>query len=450
MIDFLTADLLKLLCKEGIERDARACGFVERRSPITGTAFLLSMMTGPQATRDATLAELSAFLENAVGVVVSPQALDERFGDRAVAFLELCLQKSLAVAASMPHRVKALSRFDHAYLVDSTNFNLAPGLAGMFKGNSGGASAAAMRIQFALDFCTGAMHQEVGDVRLSDPPALAGLVEQGKVPMDGNTLLIADLGYYKTETIDRICQKPGVSFISKVPGHKLYLKANGEPLDLEAKLKARPRAFEEIVVVGGARCRLVAARLDGATAGERIRKADIEANRKNKSGRISEKYRRFLHYSMFLTNLPAEYGMEELYVLYRIRWQVELVFKGWKSVLCIHRQRSAKEARVRCEVYGRLMAATIAAVLEGIASLTLDGIIVSRFRAMKAFAAHAHGLSRAIVRGQSVLALAIRKLLEFFARRCRKTSSTKRPHIEERLENIFLATTKTAQVTSLA
>ena len=441
-MESLTADLLKLLCKDGIERDARTCGFVERRSPITGTAFLLAMMTGPQATRGATLAELSAFLESTAGIGVSPQALDERFSDQAAAFLEVCLQKSLVAASSMPHRVNALSRFDHAYLVDSTNFNLVPALASVFKGNGGGASAAAMRIQFALDFCTGAMYQEIGDVRLSDPPTLAGLVEKEKVPMDGSTLLIADLGYHKTETIARICAKPGVCFISKIPGHNHYVKADGAFFDLDSRLKKRPRAFEEIVIVGGARCRLVATRLDGATAGERIRKADIEANRKQKSGRISDKYRRFLHYSMFLTNLPDEYKMEELYVLYRIRWQVELVFKGWKSVLNIDRQRSAKAARIRCEVYGRLIAATVAAVLEGIASLNLDAIVVSRFKTLKAFAAHAYELSMAIVRGGKVLERKIGRLLDFITKRCRKTTSAKRPHIEKRLEDIFKTTSK--------
>jgi len=452
MMESLTADLLKLLCKEGIERDARASGFVERRSPITDTAFLIAMMTGPQATRDATLAELSAFLENTAGVTVSPQALDERFCDQAGAFLEISLRKSLAAAASMPHRVQALSRFDHAYLMDSTNFNLVPGLAGVFKGNGGGASTSAMRIQFALDFCTGAMYQEIGDVRLSDPPALSSLVEEGKVPLDGNTLLIADLGYYKAQTIACMCAIPGVSFLSKVPGRgsRLYVKANGEPLDLDTRLKGHPQAFEEIVVIGGAKCRLVATRLDDATAKDRIRKADTEANKKHKSGRISEKYRRFLHYSMFLTNLPDDYRMEELYVLYRIRWQVELVFKGWKSVLGIHRQRSAKAARVRCEVYGRLIAATVAAVLEGLASLTLDGIVVSRFKALKAFAAHAHELSKAIVRGKRALMQAIKRLLNFIAKRCRKTNSSKQPHIEERLENIFPPTRKSAQTPALA
>ena len=52
-----------------------------------------------------------------------------------------------------------------------------------------------------------------------------------------------------------------------------------------------------------------------AASADRIRKADTEATKKHKSGRISEKYRRFLHYSMFLTNMPDDYRMEELYVL---------------------------------------------------------------------------------------------------------------------------------------
>jgi hypothetical protein len=450
MMEALTADILKLLCKEGIERDARTSGFVERQSPITGTAFLLAMMNGPQATRGATLAELSAFLQSTAGITVSPQALDERFTDKAATFLEICLRKSLAAASSMPHRVKALARFDHAYLLDSTNFNLVPALAGVFKGNGGGASAAAMRIQFALDFCTGAMYQEIGDVRLSDTPTLSSLVQEEKVPMDGKTLLIMDLGYYKTDTIASMCTKPGVSFLSKVPNHKHYIKENGDPLNLDARLKKSPKAFEEIVFVGGAKCRLIAARLDGTTAGIRIRKADTEANKKHKSGRISDKYRRFLHYSMFLTNLPDDYQMEELYTLYRIRWQVELVFKGWKSVLGIHRQKSAKAARVRCEVIGRLIAATISAVLEGIASLSLDEIVLSRFKSLKAFTAHAHELTMAILRGKGQLKFFLMRLLEFFARRCKKTKSSKRPRIEDRLEKVFLGPTTKKRKVALA
>lgn len=433
----MKTDLLKFLCKDEIEKDARAAGFVERRSPVSGTAFLLAMMAGPQACNDATLGELSAFLQSAANVRVTPQALDGRFHDRAAAFLETCLQKLLASAGSMPHRIGALSRFDHAYLMDSTNFDLSPSLAGVFKGSGGGASKSAMRIQFALDFCTGSMYQEIGDVRLSDPPALAGLVQDGKVPMDGNTLILADLGYYKAETIADICARPGHFFVSKVPYNRHFQKPNGEPLDLDGIINGRPHSFEEIVVVGGAKCRLVATRLDDSMAGERMRKADATSAKKQRSGSVADKYRRFLHYAMFLTNLEDRYQMQELYTLYRIRWQIELVFKGWKSVLGIDRHRSAKAARVRCEVYGRLIAATVAAIIEGLSAMSCETLVLSRFKALKAFAARSHEFARAIVRGPKTLEKTIDELVEFIAKRCRKSRSRNKPSIEERLNNAF-------------
>ena len=438
-IELLKTKLLKSLREEEIEKDARATGFVERRSPVSGTAFLLAMMAGPQAAGEATLTELSAFLESAANVRVTPQALDGRFHDRAADFLETCLQKILASAGSMPHKVTALSRFDHAYLMDSTNFDLSPSLSGVFKGSGGGASKSAMRIQFALDFCTGTMHQEIGDVRLSDPPALASMVQNGKVPLDGRSLILADLGYYKTETIADICARPGLFFISKVPYNRHFNKPDGNRLDLDRILLDRPQAFEEIVVVGGARCRLVASRLDGATAGERIRKADATSAKKQRSGFVADKYRRFLHYSMFLTNLDDEYRMEKLYVLYRIRWQIELVFKGWKSVLGIDRHRSAKAARVRCEVYGRLIAATVAAVIEGLSAMTCEARILSRFKTLKVLAARSYEFARAILRGPKTLETTIDELVEFIAKRCRKSRSKHKPSIEERLKNAFIA-----------
>ena len=444
-IKLLKADILKILRKDEIEKQARTTGFVERRSPISGTEFLLAMMAGPQACGEATLGELSAFLQSTASVQVTPQALDGRFHDRAVAFLQVCLQKLLASAGAMPHSVAALSRFDHAYLMDSTNFDLSPSLSEVFKGSGGGASKSAMRIQFALDFCTGAMYQDIGDVKLSDPPALAGLVQNGKVPMDGNTLILADLGYYKAETIADICARPGHFFISKVPYNRHYNKPNGAPLDLDKILLERPQSFEEIVVVGGARCRLVASRLDAATAGERIRKADATSARKQRSGFVADNYRRFLHYSMFLTNLDDEYRMEQLYVLYRIRWQIELVFKGWKSVLGIDRHRSAKAARVRCEVYGRLIAATVAAVIEGLSAMACQTLVLSRFKTLKAFATRSYEFARAVIRGPKTLEKTIDELVEFIAKRCRKSSSKHKPSIEERLKSAFPAENKRAK-----
>jgi hypothetical protein len=45
--------------------------------------------------------------------------------------------------------------------------------------------------------------------------------------------------------------------------------------------------------------------------------------------------------------------------LYRARWQIERVFRTAKSVLRLNQTEGDKEARVRCELWARLMAAVV-------------------------------------------------------------------------------------------
>lgn len=426
-------NILNLFDKNEIEALARKTGFVERKSPITGTAFLLAMMAGTQGTAEGTLTELASFLFATGSIKISPQALDARFSQEASAFLEACLNKALALLRTSPHRIGILSKFNHVYAIDSTNFNLAPELAPIFKGNSGTASKSAMRIQFVLDFCTEAMFLEIGDVRLSDPAALADVVRDEKVPLDGNCLFLPDLGYFKSSTFASISSKEGLFFLSKLyPGVKIY-RENSEELDLDQKLKMNPAHFEEDILIGGAKCRLVAVRLDDETAGQRIRKA--YSGKGAKSGQITEKYRRFLHYSTFITNLPKEYTMAQLYTLYRIRWQVELVFKSWKSVLGIDRQRSAKHARVMCEVYGKLIAATLASLLERATGVDVGRIVISRIKATKTIKCYAAMLAVAVIEGEKATVIVIKRITASMARLCQKSEGSKKPTIETRLQN---------------
>jgi hypothetical protein len=62
--------------------------------------------------------------------------------------------------------------------------------------------------------------------------------------------------------------------------------------------------------------------------------------------------------------LKAEY----VDVIYSLRWQIELVFKLWKSHLCLDEWRTHQPWRVLCEVYAKLLAILIqhgACVLAG-------------------------------------------------------------------------------------
>jgi hypothetical protein len=106
-----------------VEAMARQCGFVRRRSPVTGMRFMLTFTTGLLNTPDGTLAQLAAFLGTTCGAEVSPQAVDERINPMAKEFMGMCLRRALKMSAAIPRgAATVLDRFDHVYVVDSTNF----------------------------------------------------------------------------------------------------------------------------------------------------------------------------------------------------------------------------------------------------------------------------------------------------------------------------------------
>jgi hypothetical protein len=50
---------------------------------------------------------------------------------------------------------------------------------------------------------------------------------------------------------------------------------------------------------------------------------------------------------------------DEVFILGRYRWQIELLFKLWKSDLQIDKWRTTNPYRILCELYGKLMAAIV-------------------------------------------------------------------------------------------
>ena len=56
-----------------------------------------------------------------------------------------------------------------------------------------------------------------------------------------------------------------------------------------------------------------------------------------------------------MTNVPrAVVSAREVWVLARVRWQIEILFRVWKSVLQVDAWRSQSPWRVLCEVYAKL------------------------------------------------------------------------------------------------
>jgi hypothetical protein len=59
---------------------------------------------------------------------------------------------------------------------------------------------------------------------------------------------------------------------------------------------------------------------------------------------------------------------EDVPTLYRVRWQIELTFKNWKSLLSINILKGTRRERIECFLYGRLTAIVILTMICGTAA----------------------------------------------------------------------------------
>jgi len=63
-----------------------------------------------------------------------------------------------------------------------------------------------------------------------------------------------------------------------------------------------------------------------------------------------------LKYAIFITNIPKEkVSAEMIGTLYKIRWQIELIFKEFKSLMKIDVMHGKNEATINTFIYGKLI-----------------------------------------------------------------------------------------------
>ena len=86
--------------RDEVETVARQSEFVQRRSPVTGMRFLLTITTGLLNTPDGTLAQLAAFLGATCGATVSPQAVDDERARVASAQATVAAARAQVAAAT--------------------------------------------------------------------------------------------------------------------------------------------------------------------------------------------------------------------------------------------------------------------------------------------------------------------------------------------------------------
>ena len=102
-------------------------------------------------------------------------------------------------------------------------------------------------------------------------------------------------------------------------------------------------------------CRLLAVRAPQEVVDQRRRRLHADARRRGTTPSAASLA--LAAWTILITNVPVErLTVREALIVARTRWQVELLFKLWKSHGRIDESHSEKPWRILCEVYAKLLA----------------------------------------------------------------------------------------------
>ena len=191
-----------------------------------------------------------------------------------------------------------------------------------------------------------------------------------------HALLMVDLGYFKLAAFAKIAAAQAY-FLSRLNHQTTLLEVVGgrpQPLDLPRSLARETYALLEKRVLLGTRervaARLIAVRMPDAVINERRRQARAVAKKRGYTP--SQAHLTLLAWNLFIANVPSTvWSPQTVGVAYSLRWQVELVFKSWKSGLHLATVTTTTKNSTLCYLYGRMLLILLTSALCSTLRLTV-------------------------------------------------------------------------------
>jgi len=360
--------LTEFFSSDQIEASARRTKFVQRASKITGKVFLALITLGRWSTAKTTVPQLAtkaAQLDEPVEI--TPEALQQRMTARAVAFLQDLLQTAFAKlhTGDTVCEEGIFTPFSRVHIADSTGFGLPESLAKEFPGAGGSGSKAGAKIQLVWEYKSHTFdHFALIPWNVPDSKYVDTVVELARAA----ALFLFDLGYFKLAAFAKIVAAQAY-FLSRLNHQATVREVVGgrhQALDLATSLAHDPRPVVEKPVVLGAyeriTTRLIAVRMPESIVNERRRQAYAAAKKAGYTP--TQAHLALLAWNLFITNVPATvWTAKTVATAYTLRWQVELVFRGWKSGLHVATLTTTTKHSTLCYLYGRMLLILVTAAL---------------------------------------------------------------------------------------
>ncbi len=363
----------------------RESGLVQRSSArLNGAILAQSLVFGFLANPEASYSQLR-HVAASLGVQVSRQAIEQRMGQASVVFLRQLLEEATGQVIESEGRMpELLSRFQGVYLQDGTKISLPSSLAKAWPGNSRenspspkGCMQVQVRLEVAQGRWTGLWLQHGREHEATGAPV--------ETPLPEGALWVVDSGYRNLAALRRLGQTN--RFWIMPPHANLVVRDDhGVSRSLTELLQHQTRDVVDLDVQAGLQerlpVRLIAVRVPAAQAERRRQGAtgeislppkgvqrpnarkhsaltqagtrDMHAASSHKKRHTSNARLRLMDWTIILTNVPrTKLSVTEVLVLYRCRWQMELLWKLSKEIGHVDTWRSEKPERILTEILAK-------------------------------------------------------------------------------------------------
>jgi len=417
-VESIAKRLVKVVGEVEVERMARECGMLRRKRNITPMGLLTACLSTLGVAEARWLADIVRTFNKFNDKPVQYKPFHNQLAKAAFPrFLQLVVRRAIAnfampILASIPK--DKLAQFRDILIHDGCSFALKDALAKQWPGRFTNVTPAAVELHVTMSAFT----DQLLAVTLA-PDKEAERKFAPKASEVAGCLLLEDRGYEHRQ------------FFLDVQAAKGFYIIRG-------KINIRPTIRKAYNRSGRRLRHLEGKRLQWKILPQETVDLDIDwGNGKSLyQGRLVAIYKRGKHnkktFAYLHTNLERRtFRIDDVGTLYRLRWQIELLFKEWKSHANLHRFDTAKSAIAEGLIWASILAATLKRFVAHAAERIL-GLELSTQRVAACARHFFDDILRALYKGSRTVAHRLIEVLDFLSENARR-AHPKRDRLRGRL-----------------
>lgn len=341
-----------------INRLAKQTGFVKRIRKLPASSFVNTLMFSFCNQANTSLPDITADLNQQFDIDISKEALHKKFTPQGVDFLKELIKEQLSRQLTFFVDKEINKHFPCIKIKDSSKFSLPdmyngdyPGFGNFSKKNG------LMNLQYEYELVKGHWESiELTNVKTNDQQDSKQTIEA----ITKGDLHIRDLGYI-THTYLASCIKKQAYFLNRMPAQINICDTKKEKINW-AKIDGKFRKTDvqaldinvSIYKKNPLACRMIVVRVSDEEYRNRLKQAEKSA--KSHGVGVSKEHKIRCRYNLYITNVEGKIlPVEKIRKTYSLRWQIELVFKTWKSFFQINQVKKVKKERLECQLLAKLL-----------------------------------------------------------------------------------------------